>query len=75
MSSEINKECFLISPIGSDGYDIRRQADQVLRHIISPAVRDCDFEAIHVLDWARPQEVPATGLYRNQIHDKTVVTS
>ncbi len=37
--------CFVISPIGEDGSDIRKQADQVLEHVIKPAAEQSGFEA------------------------------
>lgn len=40
MDSEYTKTCFVISPIGNAGSEIRKNADQLLEHIIKPACED-----------------------------------
>lgn len=42
------RKCFVISPIGEEGSDIRKRADQVYKYIISPVCEECEFEAIRV---------------------------
>lgn len=42
------KKCFVISPIGGEGTDVRRRADQVFKYIIAPVCEKCEFEAIRV---------------------------
>lgn len=42
------KTCFIVSPIGEEGTDIRKRADQLFKHIISPVCKECDFEALRV---------------------------
>ena len=42
------KKCFIVSPIGTEGSDIRKRADQLFKHIIAPVCKECDFEAIRV---------------------------
>lgn len=42
------KTCFVISPIGSEGSDIRKRADQVYKYIIAPVCEKCDFTATRV---------------------------
>lgn len=42
------KKCFVISPIGDEGSDIRKRADQVFKYVISPVCEECKFEAIRV---------------------------
>ena len=44
----MTKKCFVISPIGEDGSDTRKRADQVFKYIISPVCEECGFEAIRV---------------------------
>ena len=46
MASDPGKICFVISPIGSEGTEIRDRADQVLRHLIEPAVKLYGYQAI-----------------------------
>ncbi|MBR8243894.1 hypothetical protein [Burkholderia multivorans] len=53
--------CFVISPIGADGSDVRRRADQIFRHVITPAVEAHGFEAI------RADKISEPGLITTQI--------
>jgi hypothetical protein len=46
--SENMKTCFVVSPIGDTGSEIRNNADKLLRHIIKPACESRGFEAIRV---------------------------
>lgn len=46
--SVAEKKCFIISPIGDAGSDIRAQADKVLKHIIQPVCSASGFTAIRV---------------------------
>lgn len=55
------KVCFVISPIGSEGSDIRRRSDQILKHIITPAVGACGFEPI------RADQISEPGLITTQV--------
>lgn len=42
------KKCFIISPIGSEGSDIRKRSDQLLKHVIEPVCSSNQFEAVRV---------------------------
>jgi hypothetical protein len=53
--------CFVISPIGVEGSDIRRRADQVLRHIISPAAEASGFSTV------RADQISEPGLITTQV--------
>lgn len=55
------KTCFIISPIGADGSDIRRRADQILKHVLKPAAQACGFEAI------RADEISEPGMITSQV--------
>jgi hypothetical protein len=37
----LSRRCFVISPIGQEGSEIKRHADEVLEHIIIPAMKQC----------------------------------
>ena len=41
-----SKSCFVICPIGEKGSPNRRRSDQVLKHIITPAVKGCGYKAV-----------------------------
>lgn len=40
------KKCFVISPIGEEGSDVRKNADELLKYVIEPACRAKGYEAI-----------------------------
>lgn len=61
MSQEDNKICFVIAPIGDEGSEERRRSDQVLNHIIAPAAKECDYEAI------RADKISEPGIITSQI--------
>ncbi len=43
--SFMNKRCFIISPIGAEGTEVREHADDVFEFIIKPAMEKCGFDA------------------------------
>lgn len=55
------KECFVISPIGEDESETRKRSNQVLRHIIRPAVEECGYKAI------RADEIDKPGIITSQV--------
>ena len=57
------KPCFVISPIGSDDSDIRKRADQVLKHIIKKALSD-----IYTVE--RADDISKPGLITLQIIER-----
>ena len=61
MADTNEKICFVIAPIGESGSDIRKRSDQVLEHIIRPAVESCGYKAV------RADEIPKPGMITNQI--------
>lgn len=44
------KTCFVICPIGSDGTDIRKRADQILKHVLKPAADSTRYERMKYLN-------------------------
>lgn len=44
----LQKRCFVVSPIGEAGSDIRKNADQLYQHIIKPVCEKCGFTAQRV---------------------------
>jgi hypothetical protein len=55
------RHCFVISPIGEPGSEIRKRADQILRHVVEPAVSSCGFDAI------RADNISEPGLITSQV--------
>ncbi len=58
--SEI-KNCFVISPIGEADSEIRKRADQILRHVIRPAVAAAGYTAV------RADEIDKPGIITSQV--------
>lgn len=42
------KTCFIVSPIGNEGTDVRSTADKLFKFIIKPVCEKCDFEPVRV---------------------------
>lgn len=38
------KKCFVVCPIGEEGSEIRKNSDQLLKHVIAPALKELDFD-------------------------------
>jgi hypothetical protein len=56
-----NGTCFVIAPIGEADSDIRRRSDQVLKHVVRPAAKNCGFVAV------RADEISEPGLITTQV--------
>ena len=56
-----SKNCFVIAPIGESGSDTRKRSDQVLKHVIKPAVTSCGYEAV------RADEIEKPGMITSQV--------
>lgn len=61
------KECFVISPIGDPESEFRVHADKVLKHIITPPLKDNDFS-----DPIRADKIDESGIITTQIIQKIV---
>lgn len=44
----IMKKCFIVTPIGSEGSEVRKRADKVYKYIIEPTCAKCHFQVIRV---------------------------
>lgn len=56
-----DKVCFVISPIGEAESETRKRSDQVLKHVIRPAVQQCGYKAV------RADEIDKPGLITSQV--------
>ena len=66
------KKCFVITPIGEDGSETRRRADQILRHVIAPAAEACGFETVRADQIAEPGLI-TTQIIQHIIDDPLVI--
>jgi hypothetical protein len=55
------RTCFVISPIGKEGSEVRKRADQVLKHIITPPVLGCGYKPL------RADKISEPGLITSQV--------
>ncbi|MDE1943590.1 MAG: hypothetical protein KGI47_10680 [Betaproteobacteria bacterium] len=55
------KNCFVIAPIGEPDSETRKRSDQVLKHVIRPAVTCCGYHAI------RADEIDKPGIITSQV--------
>jgi len=55
------KNCFIICPIGEQASETRKRADQVLRHIITPAIEACGYMPV------RADKISEPGLITSQV--------
>jgi hypothetical protein len=60
----LGKKCFVISPIGEEGSDIRRRSDQIFEYAIKPAVID------HGYSVERADLISSPGIITSQIIDR-----
>ncbi len=60
-SSPSNRNCFVICPIGEEKSEIRRRSDQVFKHVISPAAKECGYEAL------RADHISQPGMITSQV--------
>ena len=56
-----DKPCFVISPLGDPDSDTRKRSDQVLRHVVRPAVESCGYKAV------RADEIDKPGMITSQV--------
>lgn len=60
------KRCFVISPIGAKGSEVRHHADDVFRFIIQPAMEEFDIAPV------RSDQMPETGRITQQMFEELV---
>ncbi|MGE5458108.1 MAG: hypothetical protein ACM3RX_07120 [Methanococcaceae archaeon] len=58
----MSKCCFVISPIGSDGSETRKRADQILKYVIEPAAKECGYDIC-----VRADKLAEPGMITSQI--------
>lgn len=60
------KQCFVIAPIGETDSDTRKRSDQILKHVISPAVESCGYKA------TRADQISEPGMITSQVIQRIV---
>lgn len=62
-SSDWDKVCFVITPIGDDGSEVRRHADMFLHHVVAPAASKLGLRVV------RADQIAKSGLITQQIFE------
>lgn len=60
LRSENMRKCFVVSPIGDEGSEVRKRADQVFKYIIAPVCDETGFEPIRVDKLNQPDSITQT---------------
>jgi hypothetical protein len=55
------KTCFVIAPIGEPESETRKRSDQILKHIVAPAAKECGYEAM------RADHISEPGIITSQV--------
>jgi len=53
----LEKKCFVISPFGHDGSEVRRKAEGLIEAVIKPVLNELGFAAISSLDISKPGSI------------------
>ena len=62
----IEKDCFVIAPIGEAESETRKRSDQILKHVISPALKECGYKA------TRADQISEPGMITSQVIQRIV---
>jgi hypothetical protein len=60
------KNCFIIAPIGDAESDTRKRSDQILKHVINPALKDCGYKG------TRADQISEPGMITSQVIQRIV---
>ena len=66
------KICFVISPIGSEGSEVRVRADQILNHIIEPIASECGYKELRADKISEPGSI-TTQVINHILNDPMVI--
>lgn len=64
--------CFVISPIGDPGSEVRRRADQVLKYVIEPACIKCGYTALRADKISEPGNI-TSQVIQHVLEDPIVI--
>jgi len=67
------KTCFVISPIGDEGSDIRDRSDEILDYIIKPVAQKCGYENIVRADQISKPGMITSDIVQHLLDDDLVV--
>lgn len=68
----IQKQCFVIAPIGDEGSEVRNRSDQILTYIIEPVAQKCGYEPLRADSISKPGIITAQ-IIEHLIEDPLVI--
>lgn len=77
MSKNINpkkKKCFIISPFGTEGSDIRRKAEGLIDSVIKPVLDQLEFDTLSSLDISTPGSI-TNQVIEHLLNDDLVIAN
>src|SRR5579862_8918726 len=72
MSEQVAKRCFVISPIGAEGSDVREHADDVYDYIIKPAMGACGITAFRSDHLREPGKI-SEQMFRSLVREDLAI--
>lgn len=72
MDEDTPKTCFVIAPIGKEGSDTRIRSDQILNHIIEPAVSALGYDVLRADQISEPGII-TTQIIQHIVEDQLVI--
>ena len=72
-AEKLNNNCFVIAPLGDPGTPTRKRSDQILKHIIAPASRECGFGEPLRADGIAEAGIITTQVIQHLIDDAVVI--
>lgn len=70
----VEKKCFIISPFGQDGSDVRRKAEGLIDSVIKPVLTELGFNAISSLDISKPGSI-TNQVIEHLLNDDLVIAN
>lgn len=67
------KKCFVVAPIGDEGSETRRRSDQVFKHVITPATKECGYQTPVRADKISEPGIITSQVIQHLIDDELVI--
>lgn len=73
-TNAVEKKCFIISPFGHEGSDVRRKAEGLIESVIKPVLTELGFNAISSLDISKPGSI-TNQVIEHLLNDDLVIAN
>ncbi|WP_298526733.1 hypothetical protein [uncultured Porphyromonas sp.] len=68
------KQCFIVTPLGMDGSEIRRKADGVIQAVLKPILEEFEYEVIPPHEIDKPGSI-TIQVIEHLLHDELVIAN